>query len=388
MKVLHICSDFCGSKVHKNLYSELAGQGVEQTVYTYFSDPSNCGRNRFEAQSVEFVYRPILCYMHRALYHKKLHDVYEDIKAQLSVSPQSFDIVHATTLFSDGGLALRLYKDYGIQYIVSVRNTDVNAFLARAPHTWITGIRILRHASRIVFISKSLKAKFCGHPLIRTILPSIEHKFVIQPNGIDSYWIDSVKDSLASNNRNILYVGRFDRNKNVKRLCHAIVEMRQEYPDIKLHLVGGIDTKRVNDLIYNRGVNEVIRKYPETIIYHGKIYDNEALKSIYSQCSIFAMPSFHETFGLVYLEALSQNLAIVYTKGEGVDGMFDPRIGEAVKASSKEDIKIAIGKIISNRNDYLASAEIDFNQFRWNSIASKYLDIYYKVLQHQSALLI
>lgn len=51
------------------------------------------------------------------------------------------------------------------------------------------------------------------------------------------------------------------------------------------------------------------------------------------------MPSYHETFGLVYIEALTQHLAIVYTKGQGVDGMLDSSVGEAVKASSKANIK-------------------------------------------------
>ena len=38
---------------------------------------------------------------------------------------------------------------------------------------------------------------------------------------------------------------------------------------------------------------------------------------------IFAMPSFNETFGLVYIEALSQNLPILYTKSEGIYKYFE-----------------------------------------------------------------
>ena len=376
MKVLHICNDFCGSKVHGNLYRELDAQGVEQVVYTYFVDSALCDRNRFDARSTRFIYRPILRPLHRLLYHKKQHDVYGDIKTQLSQSLHSFDLVHATTLFSDGGLAYCLYRDYGTPYVVSVRNTDVNAFLAYAPHTWATGIRVLRSAGRIVFISKAIKEKFCRHPLIRAILPSIEEKIVIQPNGIDAYWLDNVRKSPTANSHNVLYVGRFDRNKNVKRLCRAIVEMRSRYPDIQLQLVGGMETRSMKDIIYTRAIENMISKYPQAIICHGKIYDKAVLRDVYAKCSAFAMPSFHETFGLVYLEALTQHLAIVYTKGQGVDGMLDPRVGEAVKASSKTDIKKAIDKIFTHREDYLASEVVDFRQFRWNAIASRYVDIY------------
>lgn len=90
-------------------------------------------------------------------------------------------------------MALSLYKEYGVPYIVTVRNTDINEFLGYAPHTWVTGIKVLKAAKRIIIISKALKDKFCRHPLIRLHLKEIENKFVIQPNGIDAYWLENIK---------------------------------------------------------------------------------------------------------------------------------------------------------------------------------------------------
>lgn len=135
MRILHICNDFCGSKVHANLYAELDKQGVQQTVYTYFLDASLSGKNNFEGMATVFVHRPILSKRHRILYHKKIRDVYTDLKMQLSAALNTYDLAHATTLFSDGAVALRLYKEYGVPYIVTVRNTDINEFLGYAPHT-------------------------------------------------------------------------------------------------------------------------------------------------------------------------------------------------------------------------------------------------------------
>lgn len=93
------------------------------------------------------------------------------------------------------------------------------------------------------------------------------------------------------------------------------------------------------------------------------------------------MPSHHETFGLVYIEALTQHLAIVFTRGQGVDGMLDSRVGEAVKASSKADIKRAIDKIFRHRSNYLAAEVVDFGQFRWDTIASRYIEMYSSTLK-------
>ena len=38
------------------------------------------------------------------------------------------------------------------------------------------------------------------------------------------------------------------------------------------------------------------------------------------------MPSITETFGLVYGEALSQGLLIIYTKGQGFDGQIKEKL--------------------------------------------------------------
>ena len=47
------------------------------------------------------------------------------------------------------------------------------------------------------------------------------------------------------------------------------------------------------------------------------------LLGIYRSSSIFIMPSTGETFGLVYIEALSQSLPVIYTKGDGVYGFLE-----------------------------------------------------------------
>ena len=90
------------------------------------------------------------------------------------------------------------------------------------------------------------------------------------------------------------------------------------------------------------------------------------------------MPSLHETFGLVSVEALSQNLPVIYTKGQAIDGMFPPNIGVAVNPLSVDEIKDAIKVVLQNKEKY-SNAGIDFEMFRWDSITQKYLDIYYGI---------
>ncbi len=88
------------------------------------------------------------------------------------------------------------------------------------------------------------------------------------------------------------------------------------------------------------------------------------------------MPSIHETFGLVYIEALTQHLAVVYTRNQGIDGLLDERVGEKVNALSESSIRKGIEKILKDRERYKALEVVDFKEFDWSRIAARYLDLY------------
>ena len=372
MRILHICNDYCGSKVHANLYRRLDAMGVEQTVYAYYRGDDAEGKNRFEGERTRFVFRPILKGRHRVLYHQKIHAVYKDLMG--IVTDVDYDLSHATTLFSDGPMAYRLWQEQRVPYVVTVRNTDINEFLTVAPWAWPMGIKVLKNAQRIIFISKAPMEKFCRHFLIKRMLSEIKDKFVIQPNGVGDYWLDNIQSGNRNLNHQLIYVGRFDVNKNVVRLINAVLRLTKKFPDIRLHLVGG-DGWREKEVL------DMVQKYPRYLEYHGKIFDKDVLRSLYAECSVFAMPSIHETFGLVYIEALTQNLAVIYTKDQGIDGLLDGRVGEKVNALSTKSIQTAICKVLEHRSYYLASEVVDFERFRWDDIAKEYKQIYQSIAE-------
>lgn len=367
MRVLHICNDFCYSNVHANLYSRLDKKGIEQTIFTFYAESVRKGRNNeFDSQRTSFVYKDILKPWHRFLYHNKVSTVWRVLNNSVNIG--DYDIVHASSLFSNGVFAYKIYQKTQTPYIVAVRTTDVDEFLRYAPQTWYLGIKTLLNASKIVFISKSIENSFVKSPIIKTILLRIKDKFVLQPNGIDDYWIEKAGVLPVRDNHQLITVCRFDANKNVERLSKAVISLRSKYPDIRLHLVGGGDS-------LEKRILTMVESNPEILVFHGK-KAKEDLCELYAQCSVFAMPSHHETFGLVYIEALSQNLAIICTQGQGVDGLLDSRVGEFVNSRSQQSIEDAIVRIFEHRADYLSYEVMDFNVYDWNTIANKYIELY------------
>lgn len=371
MKILHISNDFCHTKVHSMLYRELDRLGVEQTVFNPVRDAAYVGRNYFEGEHTSIIYAHVVKPWHKYAYHLKRRHVFREMLKR--INPQEYGLIHATTLLTDGGLAYDLHKRTNIPYIVAVRNTDVNEFLKFMPHTWMAARQILLHAEKILCIGKSLHQALVSHKAIRGIVPQIENRFDFIPNGINDYYLDHVNYSRGTGH-NIIYVGSFDSNKNVVRLAKAVLKLRDtsQFKDCTLTLVGGgnASTNEIERMITTR---------PNVFHFVEPIYEPSKMCEQFERASVFAMPSLHETFGLVYIEALTQGLPVLYTHGQGVDGLLPPSAGIAVDTYSIDDIARGLATLLTNTE--MGNHDVAFDQFRWSAIAKKYRETYHTILK-------
>lgn len=372
MKVLYLCNEYYGSKVHMNLCRELALRGTELQVYTYMTDPAKAGLNTFDSEHVRFYYRPVIRRWHRFFYHFKVRRVLADLLQ--TVDTQQIDIICATTTFTDGAVARLAARRLGVPFVVMARNTDMNTFLRYMPNTWLEGRRIVREAARVVCISPQIERRFLSAWQLRGT--GLAQKCLVQTNGLDDYWINNRRSAVSAVSaapHSILYVGVFNRNKNIVRLCRCMLQLRKRYPDIRLGLVGGGGSK-------DRCVARLVERYPDHFSYYGRITDKQRLQEIYRQHALFAMPSIHETFGLVYLEAMSQHLPVIYTRGQAIDGLFPAGIGEGVSAFSDQQIQAAIVRIFDHPEQYHPCELVDFEQFRWSAIAARYHSLFTEIV--------
>lgn len=366
-KVLHICNDFYYSKVHANLYRELDREGVEQVVFSpvHKQTPEN---NRFDGEHTTFVYAHILKPLHKLFFFHKIDRTVREIEKTVDLGKVA--CCHATTLFSDGMVAMQLNQKYGIPYIVAVRNCDVNAFLKYMPHLWWVHRAVLHAASKVVFIAPALRQRLLKHPTLKGMKDEVAEKAVVIPNGINEFWLNNLHtEKNPDTAHRILYAGIFNRNKNIPRLIHALQSLRTDFPDLHFDVAGdsGDNEKQVLELMH---------KHSDWITYHGKITDLEEMRKLYRANGIFVMPSKSETFGLVYIEALSQGLSVLWSRGEAIDGMFTEHIGESVNPLNSHDIAEKVMTMLNQSDNYESLPESAFDSFRWSSIARQYLSIY------------
>lgn len=363
MKILHINSYYSGSKFYKNLYDQQVNTGLDISVFVPTASSLENIDDLGEYTTISVNHSRY----ERFIFHLKHTKILKDITKKYDIEKYTF--IHAHSLFSNGYVAMKLKKKYGIPYIVAVRNTDVNTFFKRMIHLRKMGIDILKNANGIIFLSKSYRDEVIEKYIPKKMKELIIKKTSIIPNGIDDFWIDNRINKRINPDKNdlkLLYVGVINKNKNIITTTMAIENLRNQDIKARLTVVGRIDDYSIYDHI---------RKLDYVDYVEPKLR-NELLE-IYRQNDIFVMPSIHESFGLVYAEAMSQGLPVIYTKGQGFDGQFvDGKVGYSVDCFNADDISKKVLQIIKNYSDISNNCLKEADKFNWKKIACEYSDKY------------
>lgn len=129
----------------------------------------------------------------------------------------------------------------------------------------------------------------------------------------------------------LIYVGGFNRHKNVLRLIEAMPQVLETLPDARLAIVGRTSGDRFWDNVDElRNTAARDAKASGRVIFTGEI-DDEALAELLNTANALVMPSLWEGFGLPALEAMSCGTPVLCSnRGSlpevvGKDGLFfDP----------------------------------------------------------------
>lgn len=380
MIILHIANSYGGTSVYTNLYTAIdINADVTQWVYVPLNSRNH---NRVGNKMIDFKnegskihYSTLLKPYHKYLYGLKINAIVKDVERTFDMS--KVDVIHAGTLCLDGAVAYELSKRYGIPYIVAVRNTDTVYYKLKWRHSYFT--KIMEKASKIVFISPKYKDVYISSRVSESSRKGILEKVMVIPNGVSNVFLEnrSTEHKFFDGALNIIFVAAFYKGKGLVETIQAVESLRGKGYMITLNAIGKGLPNRPHDKEYEELVDELAKdkdwvktqtfKKPEEII--------EEMK----RANAFVMVSKPETFGLVYVEALSQHLPIIYAQGEGFDGYFqDGFVGFPAVAGKVDSIAEKIEDLINNYDQIAQNVEslgLD-KDFEWNNIGKKYISIY------------
>ncbi|GLS82863.1 glycosyltransferase family 4 protein [Paraferrimonas haliotis] len=360
--IAHICNNFVVSKVHYNLISKLE-ESFEQIVLVPYRDSKQYGIydegvlagkiSYLKFSNVVLKYFPLV---------KVFFITYLCFK-ELEGRKPKYLLAH--TMWSDGVCAYLLSKIFGVKYTLVVRNTDINVFLPRLPHYRILMSRVLAHADSVIFVSHAHRRRF------RQQYPNTyAHicRSVVIPNAISDFWLENKLINVVEKRNQVCFVGKFDQNKNIDGIYRASKLLIDDGEKFELKLLGGTHKQflRLTGLEFIPGWVEII---PRTT-------DKKVIRKLYLDSKIFFMPSHAETFGLVYLEALSQGCSILATTGEGVDGYLEAKSVRFNKAIDYKGMKDDLYHFLNNYDCAynIRIANYYLSKLSWGEVAKKYLE--------------
>lgn len=198
----------------------------------------------------------------------------------------------------------------------------------------------------------------------------------VVPNGINDFWIDKrIIKNKNKDERTIIFVGSIIKRKNLATLIDTCELLNEQGFQINLYVVG--DGPLLSS--FKR------KEFKTNIKYFGNISDRNKLRDIYNQADLLVVPSLMETFGLIYPEAMSQGLPVIYSKNEGFDGFYPyGHVGYSIDPKDSKDIADKIRMAYGNYNQLSFNASEAAKDFSWDVVAKSLLSIYTSISTENS----
>ncbi|MDY0319948.1 MAG: glycosyltransferase family 4 protein [Candidatus Cloacimonadaceae bacterium] len=174
----------------------------------------------------------------------------------------------------------------------------------------------------------------------------------------------------------IISAGNLKASKGFDLLIEAISRISKEAKDIRLAIFGDGDQRIIlNRLIIENGMQNKIRCF-------GSI-ENNLLRNMYSMFDAFILPSYSETFGIVYLEAMSAGIVAAGVRGQGIDGVIKHREnGILIDPKSRTSIETQINWLMEHPVEAKHIAEAGKasveSEYRMDQLCSRIRSVYEK----------
>jgi glycosyltransferase involved in cell wall biosynthesis len=244
--------------------------------------------------------------------------------------------------------------------------------------------QLLMKVTRYVALSEQIGSELLG-------LGLDGRQVVAIPNGVDvSVFYPWVEDRRAlrrglgfsGEDKMVMFVGRLAPQKRVDLLIVAFRQIRDRLPEARLVLVGdGPLRSELEQLVVRLGLER-------SVIFAGNRLDVAA----YMQVSdVFVLPSEAEGMSNAVLEAMACGLPVLVSDcagnrelvTDGLNGMVFPRGSE--NALAKKIETLLLDTTYAQRLARVAIEKVQ-SQFRLESVAARYLELYRTVLSQNSVM--
>lgn len=304
------------------------------------------------------------------------------------------DLLHAHTGKRLGGIVRTAARLRRIPYVVTLHGNvfdvpdDERADLlspirgkfewGRALGAMLGARRVLEDADAVICVGRE------EYDVAREAMPSQRVELI--QNGVDFRRFRSgdgaafrARIGLSSDARIIMCVSRIDPQKNQLSLVESMPQVLAEVPDAHLVLVGPVTRPAYLDAVTRRvaelGLGERVR------IVDGLRPDDPGLIDAFHAADVFCLPSVHEPFGIVVLEAWAAGCPVVASRVGGIPGFV--REGDDGLLVDADDATGRAHSLISLLRDSGLAGRLGAagrwrarNEFDWSVVAERVTGLY------------
>ena len=322
------------------------------------------------------------------------------MRALLNV-PQ-LDIMHLHCGNRIGGIGRYVARKRKIPYVISLHGgvfdvpADEVASLAaptkgafewgKVLGLWVGSRRVMIDASAILCVG------YQESVLVQERLP--DNRVIYLPNGADTRRFSKGdgagfrdKYNIPQDAKVVLILARIDAQKNQHMPVRLLPSFRDITPKTHLLIVGNVtNTSYYNELLK---IIDTSGLGSQVTIIPGIPSDSRELVDAYHAADVFLLPSLHEPFGIVILEAWSAGLPVLASNvggiphfvEDGIDGLlFDPSDDNSLVETFRQ---LNADEALAQRTAAAGRAKA-YSEYDWDIITSKLLSVYEEVIRENS----
>jgi N-acetyl-alpha-D-glucosaminyl L-malate synthase BshA len=283
----------------------------------------------------------------------------------LDVLHTHYAMPHAASAY----LAQRMLRDHRVKTVTTLHGTDIT-LVGQAPSFFAVTRFSIQEMDRVTAVSRWLKDE-----TVRIFDPGRE--IAVIPNFVDVETfrprdLSSRREQLAApDERIVLHISNFRPVKNLEAVVRVFHRVSKQVK-ARLVLVGdGPERVPTERLIDTLGLSA-------RTIFLG---NQEFVEEILPLADVFLLPSLHESFGLVALEAMAVGIPVVATQVGGPrEVVIDGSCGFLRDPHDHEGMAAAILSILGDRERARAMGEAGIRRareaFHVDRIVPEYLRVY------------
>lgn len=268
-------------------------------------------------------------------------------------------LTHSHYVMPDGYFSYMMKRQYEIPYVISFRDSDIK-FLELDDKRKVKKmtIEVLKNADKVVVHN-------VAH---QTFLRLYGIDSEVVSHGIEKFFLQEKEEMTAKEEVMVTVVSEFIKRKNLDWVINAI-KSYNGVKNVRLNIIGEGELA---------GELKNLAGDCKNINFMGQMSHDDVGKSL-CDSDIFALPSHHETLGLVYLEAAAKENAVIAMKNTGVWGNYQDG-KEMLFCTDYQSFEKILHDLIDDDDKRISLSKKAFertrSEYTWDVIIEKYKKIY------------